>query len=119
MLYVIALTGVGPTKREVSEVPSSVSLLIAGEMISAFGDQTVTPNVASVKVPQLVAGLQSVSSVGVSINNRPVGRTETITDITGLALQQHAIVYPQIVARAVARRAVRKGCSSARKKRRG
>jgi hypothetical protein len=109
VLYVFALTGRGPYKREVAEVPSSAALLVAGEIVSAVGNQTVPPNVAPVKVPQLVAHANPIQFVGVSIENRPVGRTDTITDVTQLASQQYEAIYPQIVGRAVARRILKKG----------
>lgn len=109
VLYVFALTGRGPYKREVTEVPSSASLFVAGEIVSAFGNQTVPPNVAPVKVPQLVAHANPIQFVGISIENRPVGRTDTITDVTQLASRQYEAIYPQIVGRAVARRILKKG----------
>lgn len=109
VLYIFALTGRGPYKREVAEAPSSASLFIAGEIVSAFGNQTVPPNVAPVKVPQLVAHANPVQFVGVSVNGQPIGRTDTITNVTQLAVQQYEAVYPQVVGRAVARRVLKKG----------
>src|SRR5262245_49681178 len=44
VLYVFALTGRGPYKEETVEVASTVALLIAGEIVSAVGHQTVPPN---------------------------------------------------------------------------
>lgn len=109
VLYVFALTGRGPQKVEAVEVPSSAALLIAGEIVSAFGDQTVPPNVAPVKVPKVVGQTCAIREVGVSIDGRLAGTTETITDVTDLAVKQYEAIYPQVVARAVARRIVKKG----------
>ncbi|MGC4005026.1 MAG: hypothetical protein QM811_18690 [Pirellulales bacterium] len=67
MLYVFALTGHGPFKDEATEVPSSVSLLLASGMINAFGSQSVPPSVAPVKVPVLVAHENPVSGIQVSV----------------------------------------------------
>lgn len=109
VLYVFALTGRGPYKQEVVEVPSSAALLIAGEIVSAVGNQTVPPNVAPVKVPKVIGQSYTVADVAVSINGQPVGQTETLTDVTDLAVRQYEAIYPQVVARAVARRCVKKG----------
>lgn len=109
VLYVFTLVGRGPYKQVVDEVPSTVSLLIAGEILGAVGGQTVTPNVATIKVPQVCAQTNEVTSVGVDIDAQPVGATETITDVTQLAINQYSAIYPQVVARAVARRMVKKG----------
>ncbi|MEX2173690.1 MAG: hypothetical protein WD872_04965 [Pirellulaceae bacterium] len=109
VLYVFALTGRGPYKQEVVEVPSSAALLIAGEIVSAVGSQTVPPNVAPVKVARVVAYLNGVQALAVAVNGQPMGRTETITDVTDLAVRQYEAIFPQVVARAVARRIVKKG----------
>ena len=109
VLYVFALTGRGPYKQQVAEIPTSASLLIAGEIISAVGSQTVPPNVAPVKVPQVVAQVSPIQSVSVVVGNRRVGTTETITNVTQLAIEQYQAVYPRVIARAVARRCLKKG----------
>ena len=99
----------GPYKQAMSEIPSSASLLIAGEILSAVGNNSVTPNVAAIQVPQLVAADSDIQAVAVQVGPQPVGNTETITDVTQLAINQHRAIYPRIVARAVARRCVKKG----------
>jgi hypothetical protein len=109
VLYVFALTGRGPYKQEVVEVPSSAALLFAGEIVSELAAQTVPPNVAPVKVPRVIARPNSIRSVAVSINGRHAGETSTITDVTSLAVAQNEAIFPQIVARAVARRLLKKG----------
>jgi hypothetical protein len=109
VLYVFALTGRGPYKEEVVQVPSSTSLLIASELVSQFASQTVPPNIAPVKVPQVVARPNVIRAIGVEVNGRPRGMTSTITDVTSLAIEHYANDYPEIVARAVARRVLKKG----------
>lgn len=109
VVYVLALTGRGPHKIEAAEVPSSAALLVAGEIVSAVGHQTVAPGVAPVKVPLVVAQQSRVQTVGVSVGNQPLGTTETITDVTQLAVQQYQAIYPNVIARAVARRVLKKG----------
>ncbi len=109
VVYVFALTGRGPYKEEAIEVPSTVALFIAGELVSAFGNQTVPPNVAPVKVPRVVARRGGTASVAVGLGPQPLGITEPITDITQLAIQQYEAIYPQVIARAVARRILKNG----------
>ena len=110
VLYVFALTGRGPYKVETVEVPSSAALLIAGEIVSAVGSQTVPPNVAPVKVARVVRSPSNSTHVlGVTVDSQYRGTTETITDVTDLAVKQYDAIFPQIVARAVARRIVKKG----------
>jgi uncharacterized protein len=109
VLYVFALTGRGPYKEEAVEVPSTAALFIAGELVSAFGNQTLPPNVAPVKVPRVVARRGGTVAVSVSAGPHSLGMTETITDITQLAIQQCEAIYPRTVARAVARRVLKNG----------
>lgn len=109
VLYVVTLVGVGPHKEEVVELPSTVSLLIADQLFSALGNQTLPPNIAPVKVPQLVRTQHEVDCVALSVDGTAAGRTATITDVGSLALKQYETVYPRIVAEAVVRRIVKKG----------
>jgi hypothetical protein len=109
VLYVITLVGTGPQKIEVAEVPSTVALLVADQLISAFGDQTLPPNIAPVKVPQIMRVPHGVEAVSVHVDGHPAGRTATITDVGTMAITQHEAVYPKIVAEAVVRRIVKKG----------
>jgi hypothetical protein len=115
VVYVLALVGRGPYKREVSEIPSSQALLIADRILSATGKHTLPPTIAPIKVPQVVVHANEVDRVLVSIAGQPVGETETVTDIGQLASQQHGAVYDHIVARAVARRVVKKAAVYAAK----
>jgi hypothetical protein len=109
VLYVFTLVGRGPYKEQATEIPTTASLLIAGEILSATGEHTVPPNVAPIKVPKVVAQANGVASVGIDVGGRPIGATETVTDVTQLAVQQYAAIYPQVIARAVARRCLKKG----------
>lgn len=109
VLYVFTLVGRGPYKEEVVEVPSSQALLIAGQLVSYFGEQTVPPNIAPVKVPRVVARLNRVQSVSVVVDGQPAGFTQTITDVSSLAVHQDLAVRTEVVARAVARRILKKG----------
>jgi hypothetical protein len=108
VLYVFAFVGRGPYKRQVAEVPTSEALLITDRILSVTGDHTLPPTIAPIKVPQVVLSNSVVDRVCVAVNGQPVGATQTVTDVGQLAVQQHQAIYPYIVARAVARRAIKK-----------
>lgn len=109
VLYVFALVGRGPYKVETSEMPSTVSLLIADRILSATSKHTLPPTIAPVKVPKVVVSGNSMGAVVVSVDQRPAGATATITDVGQLAVQQYEAIYPRVLARAVVRRVVKKG----------
>lgn len=109
VLYVFTLVGRGPYKQVAEEIPSTAALLVAGEILSAAGGQTVPPNIATIKVPRVCAQINEIGSVGVDVDGQPIGATATVTDVTELAINQYSAIYPQVVARAVARRVLKKG----------
>lgn len=109
VLYVFALVGRGPYKEEVLEMPTTVSLLIADRILSATNRYSLPPTIAPVKVPRIVIPPNQIARIGVAIDGRPAGATDTITDVGRMAVEQHAAIYPSIIARAVVRRVVKKG----------
>jgi tetratricopeptide (TPR) repeat protein len=114
VVHVFALVGHGPCKVVVEEIPSSAALLVADQILSATLTQSLPPTVAPIKVPRVVAapGLVSAVAVGRTSPGGGVawqGRTTTITDISRMAVEQEAAVHDRTVARAVARRALKKG----------
>jgi len=115
VLYVFALVGRGPYKQETVETPSSNALLIADRILSVTGEHSLPPTVAPIKVPQVVLSVNRIDRVQVSVDDQPAGATETITDVGRLAVLQYDAVYPQVVARAVVRRIVKKGMITAGK----
>ncbi len=108
VVHVFALVGHGPFKTEVEEMPTSTSLLIADQVLSTQLGTSLPPTVAPIKVPRIVAAPGAVGSVQVAVGDWAAGQTETITDISQMALRQQEAVLPHCVARAVARRAVKK-----------
>jgi uncharacterized protein len=108
VLYLFAFVGRGPYKREVSEIPTSQAMLIADRIISAVGKHSIPPTLAPIKVPQLVTSENRLDRILVEVDGAPVGATETVTDVGQLAVQQYQAIYPHILGRAVARRAVKK-----------
>jgi hypothetical protein len=65
--------------------------------------------VAPVRIPRLLAATGIAAAVDVAVDGQPRGRSETVTSVSRLALAQHEAVLPTIVARAIARRAVKSG----------
>jgi hypothetical protein len=109
VLYVFALTGLGPYKEETVEMPSTVALLIADQILSATNKYTLPPTIAPIKVPKVVVPVNQIDRVRVVVDQRPVGETATITNVGQLATEQYAAVYPEVIARAVVRRVIKKG----------
>ncbi len=108
VLYVFTLVGRGPYKQETIEIPSTVSLLIADRILSNNSTYSLPPTVAPIKVPKVVANGSGTSYVRVAVDRRPAGSTATITDVGRMAVEQYEAVYPEVIARAVVRRIVKK-----------
>jgi hypothetical protein len=109
VLYVFTLVGRGPFKEQVREEPTSAAMLLADRILSMVGKQTLPPTVAAIKVPRVRQTANVVQSIGVDVDGQPHGATATITDISRMAVDQYEAVFPQVLARAVARRALKKG----------
>lgn len=116
VLYVVALVGQGPRKVQTAARPTSEALLIADQILSQTGKYTLPPTIAPVPIPNVVRQQGGPDSLRVLSANGVLGHTETITDVGRLAEQQFAENRPKIVARAVARRVVKKGAVVAMKK---
>jgi hypothetical protein len=108
VVYVFALVGRGPYKVEGVAEATSDALLIADRILSAAGDHTLPPTIAPVKIPEVVVPYNVVDSIAVDIDDRPAGLTCTVTDVGRLALAQHEATRNHVLARAVARRIVKK-----------
>lgn len=108
VVYVFALVGRGPYKEETCEVATQVSLLIADRIVSALGEYSVPPTLAPVKVPKLVMPVNRIKRVEVGVDGQTAGSTETLVDIGDYAMRMYEAKYPEIIARAVARRVVKK-----------
>jgi uncharacterized protein len=107
-VYVFALVGRGPYKEEVAEIPTTAAMLVADRIVSHNASQTLPPTLAPITIPKVVAAVNVVKAVEVRVPGIAAGRTETITDITKMAVAQQEALLPEIVGRAVARRAVKK-----------
>lgn len=115
VVYVIALVGQGPHKEETSAVATQQALLIADQIVSAVGEYSVPPTIAPVKVPTIIGHPKPFDLVGIEIGGRPVGTTLPITDLHLLAQQSLDANISRTIARAVARRVIKKGAVYAAK----
>jgi uncharacterized protein len=111
VLYVFSLVGRGPYKEQHEETGATIAMLVGDRIFSYTGKHTLPPTIATIKVPKVVRAHQILStrSVQVAVDGRAAGETATITDVGQLATQQYDAVYPRILAKAVARRMVKKG----------
>ena len=109
VLYVFAFTGKGPYKERDEAEATQFSLLIADRIFSATNKYSVPPTVAPVPIPKIVAPYNRIDSIGVSSDGQPIGRTDTITNISRIAHEQFEATKHMIIARAVMRRVVKKG----------
>jgi uncharacterized protein len=108
-LYVFALVGRGPIKQEKEEVPTQAAMLIADRIVNAFSKRAITPTLAPVKVPQVINFPSVAEGVTVRVNGELKGQTATIVDVGTMAARQQEARYPEVIARAVARRTIKKG----------
>lgn len=108
VVYVFALVGRGPYKVEVAERPTSDALLIADRIVSAVGPYQVPPTLAPIKVPDVVTPPRDIDSLFVSLDGSAIGPTESLADIESLAEGTYRANRNQIIARAVARRVIKK-----------
>jgi len=108
VLYVFALVGRGPYKVEAAELATSDALFIADRIVSAVGEYSVPPTLAPIKIPTIFVPSIGIDSVGVNINEVPVGATMMITDLPAIAINTFEGKRNELMARAIARRVVKK-----------
>ncbi|MFO1063746.1 MAG: hypothetical protein U0892_07760 [Pirellulales bacterium] len=109
VLYVFAMVGRGPYKVEVDEQATSDALLIADRIVSIMGPYSVPPTLAPIKIPRVASPPKQFDVVAVSVDDQHAGFTLPLTDLAMLAEQTYEAKLPEIMARAVARRVVKKG----------
>lgn len=108
VVYVFAMVGRGPHKIEVSERPTSDALLIADRIVSAVGPYKLPPTVAPIKIPDIAITPSDVDAVGVQIDAQKIGPTSSLANIDELAVSTYQATRNATVARAVARRVIKK-----------
>ena len=109
VLYVFALVGRGPIKQEKEEIPTQAALLIADRIVNAFSKRSIPPTLAPVKVPQVINFPSIAEAVSVRVDGEVKGQTATIVDVGTMAARQQEARYAEVIARAVARRVIKKG----------
>ncbi len=107
-VYVVALVGRGPHKEEAVEPVSSQALLAADRILSAIGEHELPPTIAPVRIATVVASESRIDGVACSIKGQPAGMSETLADINRLAVARQEELLPEMIARAVVRRALKK-----------
>jgi uncharacterized protein len=115
VVYVFAMVGRGPYKIEVAEQPASDALLIADRIVSAVGPYKLPPTVAPIKVPDIAVPASDVDSVGVRMNGRAIGPSVSLANIEHLAVSTYKANRNAVIARAVARRVIKKATVAAAK----
>lgn len=109
VIYLFTMVGRGPLKEESEDVPTQVALLVADQIISACGSQTLPPTLAPIKVAKVVQHPNRIQTVEAQLDGTAVGTTATIVDVGKLAEAHYAARYPEVLGHAVARRAIKKG----------
>ena len=115
VVYVFAMVGRGPYKVEVAEQPTSDALLIADRIVSAVGPYKLPPTIAPIKIPDIVVPPTDVENVGVRIDGDAIGPTSSLANIEQLAVSTYRASRNSIIARAVARRVIKKATIAAAK----
>ncbi|MFM8702915.1 MAG: hypothetical protein ACKOHG_03445, partial [Planctomycetia bacterium] len=87
---------------------------IRGTLIGATVGGSVVPSCAlktwsAIRVPRIVAAPGAAGTVQVAVGDWAAGQTDTITDVSQMAIRQQEALHPYILARAITRRAVKKG----------
>lgn len=105
VLHVLGFVGLAPARVESTEPVSATALAIA-QAIWIHNQRTGgIPNLTSVAIPALAFQADNPTSLVVSIDGNEVAHTETITDVNLCAQAEFEAIQPDIVARAVLRRA--------------
>lgn len=108
VVYVFAMVGHGPFKVEKNAETTQAAMLCADILISATSKHTVTPTIASVPIPEVLTSPVRYRSAKITVDGADPVLTEKITDVNRMALDQFEANKPWIMARAIARRAVKK-----------
>ncbi|MEM8912443.1 MAG: hypothetical protein AAGC97_11800 [Planctomycetota bacterium] len=123
VLYVIALVGEGPRLQSVDAPLTSAALSAASTMLlTQIGDEDDVPPLPSIKTVRVpgvltpdspLAAIQVSHDVGVFSDQRFVGATQSITDINEMMRAEVSARQPMVMARAVARRAMKEAAVEA------
>jgi len=109
VVYVFALVGAGPYKEQRNSEVLYDAQILTTFLIAMMSSRQTLPDFSPIMIPYIVRPRETVSALSVSISGKWQGKTETLTDIGRMAEEQFEAVKPQIVARAVVRRTLKKG----------
>ena len=109
VVYVFALVGRGPFKVQKNCEVLQEAQIWTTFLIAMMSSRPTLPDFAPVMIPYIVRPQDTVSALSVSIGGKWRGQTETLTDIGRMAEEQFEAIQPQVVARAVVRRTLKKG----------
>lgn len=109
VVYVFALVGSGPFKVQRNCEVLQDAQIWTTFFISMMSNRATIPDFAPVMIPCIVRSMESRTALAVSIDGKWNSATETLTDISRMAEEQFEAVKPQIIARAVVRRTLKKG----------
>lgn len=115
VVYVVALVGKGPVKREVKHKVTQDALLVADQILSSKSEYRVPPTLAPVKVAEIVSPPKPFDLLGVKVDGTPVSTTLPLTDLHKLASEAYAVKLPRVIAKTVVRRVIKKGAVYAAK----
>ncbi|MDR1925416.1 MAG: hypothetical protein LBQ66_13680 [Planctomycetaceae bacterium] len=109
VVYVIGLVGTGPYKLQQNCEVLRDAQIITTALLNVTTKMNVVVDFSPIKIPVIVRSAESVPSIAVAVNAKPCGTTETITNIGQMAEDQFNVNKSQIIARAIVRRAIKKG----------
>ena len=109
VVYVFALVGAGPYKEQRNCEVLHDAQILTTFLIAMMSNRPTLPDFAPIMIPCVVRPRETVSALSVSVSGKWQGQTETLTDIGRMAEEQFEAVKPQIIARAVVRRTLKKG----------
>ncbi len=115
VVYVLALTGLGPSRVEGDEPVSSTALLLAQAVWQILRDRAVLPNLTAIKIPVLRFERGNPECVDVRVNGDSTGFTQTVTDVEEIAQAEFDAMKDWIIARAIMRRFFKIGITEASK----
>jgi hypothetical protein len=109
VVYVFALVGSGPFKVQRNCEVLQDAQIWTTLILSMMSNRATLPDFAPVMIPCIVRSEDVMTALSVSIDGKWKSQTETLTDISRMAVEQFEAVKPQIIARAVVRRTLKKG----------
>jgi hypothetical protein len=109
VVYIFCLAGSGPYKVQENCEVTQAALFFASFLLSMLGEHSVTPGIAPVLIPVVAHSPYPIPVLQVQADGKNAGNTETLFNIQKTAEEQFEAVKSEIIARAVIRRAVKKG----------